>query len=296
MIYDFSEIKEDYLNKEMSKEQLERLCVKMEEAKLEERKEMKKRRRSQLSAVAAAFLAAFVILPNTSAEVAMAMEKIPLIGNLVEVVTFRDYEYASEDKNADIQIPELKPGEAGADGQAHGNLEQAAGEINAEIQQIADELQAEFEERLEGEGYLDVTVTSEVLTATEEYFTLKLLCYESQASGYQLNYYYTVDLTTGQRLALSELFMEGTDYITPISENIKEQMRTKMAEDEMNMYWLDDEIEELNFTAIKADQSFYIDENNNIVISFNEGDVAPMYMGVVEFTIPNEVISDIRVY
>ena len=28
---------------------------------------------------------------------------------------------------------------------------------------------------------------------------------------------------------------------------------------------------------------------------FNEGEVAPMYMGVVEFTIPNEVISDLRV-
>ena len=85
MIYDFSEIKENYLNIEMSKEQFERLCVKMEEAKMEERKNDKRRRRSQLSAVAAAFLAAFVILPNTSAEVAMAMEKIPLIGNLVEV-------------------------------------------------------------------------------------------------------------------------------------------------------------------------------------------------------------------
>ena len=83
--------------------------------------------------------------------------------------------------------------------------------------------------------------------------------------------------------------------MTPISENIISQMREKMAEDEMNMYWLDDEIEELNFKAIKEDQSFYLDENGNVVISFNEGDVAPMYMGVVEFTIPNEVISDIRV-
>ena len=63
----------------------------------------------------------------------------------------------------------------------------------------------------------------------------------------------------------------------------------------MNMYWLDDEIEELNFKAIKEDQSFYLDAEGNVVISFNEGDVAPMYMGVVEFTIPNEVISDLRV-
>ena len=294
MIYDFSEIKENYLNIEMSKEQFERLCVKMEEAKMEERKNDKRRRRSQLSAVAAAFLAAFVILPNTSAEVAMAMEKIPLIGNLVEVVTFRDYEYASNDKNADIQVPELKPGQAGADGQVQGNLEQAAGEINAEIQQIADELQAEFEERLESEGYLDVTVTSEVVTATEEYFTLKLLCYESQASGYQWNYYYTVDLTTGQRMALRELFVEGADYITPISENIKVQMQAQMDADENVCYWLDEEMEEYNFSSITDETSFYVNETGNVVIAFNEGDVAPGYMGAVEFEIPEEVLESIR--
>lgn len=294
MIYDFSEIKEDYLNIEMSKEQFERLCVKMEEVKLEERINDKRRRRSQLSAVAAAFLAAFMILPNTSVEVAMAMEKIPLIGNLVEVVTFRDYEYASDDKNADIQVPELKPGQTAANSQVQGNLEQSAGEINAEIQEIADELQAEFEARLEGEGYLNVTVTSEVLTATEDYFTLKLLCYESEASGYQWNYYYTVDLTTGQRMALRELFVEGADYITPISENIKDQMQAQMDADENVCYWLDEEMEEYNFRSITDETSFYVNETGNVVIAFNEGDVAPGYMGAVEFEIPEDVIQNIR--
>jgi hypothetical protein len=31
-----------------------------------------------------------------------------------------------------------------------------------------------------------------------------------------------------------------------------------------------------------------------VVISFNEGEVAPMYMGAVEFEIPVDVLSDIR--
>lgn len=29
-------------------------------------------------------------------------------------------------------------------------------------------------------------------------------------------------------------------------------------------------------------------------ICFNEGDVAPMYMGCVQFVIPDEVVADIR--
>ena len=59
-------------------------------------------------------------------------------------------------------------------------------------------------------------------------------------------------------------------------------------------YWLNDEIEEWNFKAITDETSFYLNEKDNVVIGFNEGDVAPMYMGTVEFEIPAEVVADIR--
>ena len=67
-------------------------------------------------AVAAAAVVAglFVILPNTSGTIAHAMEQIPIIGQLVKVVTFRDYEYESDRNMADIEVPEIKP-EAPAD-------------------------------------------------------------------------------------------------------------------------------------------------------------------------------------
>ena len=71
-------------------------------------------------------------------------------------------------------------------------------------------------------------------------------------------------------------------------------MREQMAADDMKHYWVDDEIEGLNFKQITDETSFYLNEAGNIVISFNEGDVAPMYMGCVEFVIPNEVVGEIR--
>ena len=144
------------------------------------------------------------------------------------------------------------------------------------------------------QGYQQIGVKSEVINTTEDYFTLKLICYMASGSGTEWNYYYTIDLNTGERLQLKDIFTEGADYITPISENIKTQMQEQMDADENVYYWLHDEFEEWNFKSIKEDQSFYLDEEGNIVINFNEGDVAPMYMGVVEFKIPEEVISDIR--
>ena len=47
------------------------------------------------------------------------------------------------------------------------------------------------------------------------------------------------------------------------------------------------------FSKIKPEQNFYFDEKGQLIITFNEYEVAPGYMGVVEFTIPDDVIRDI---
>ena len=140
----------------------------------------------------------------------------------------------------------------------------------------------------------DVIVKSEILATQADYFTLKLICYQGAGSGYQWNYYYTIDLNTGERLQLKDIFKEGADYITPISENIKEQMREQMTEDDQVYYWLNDEIEGLNFKAITEETSFYMNDKGNVVIGFDEGEVAPMYMGTIEFEIPAGILQEIR--
>lgn len=305
------ELKQAYEKPHMSKEQVEDMKKRIEEAKMENRRSQKYVGRG-IAAAAAVVIAAFVILPNTSASVAHAMENIPILGKLVEVVTFRDYQYEDERNHADIEIPELVPqtfqqdevvsqetGEALTKEEENTeavqeNLKKTTEEINAEIQKITSQIMEEFEGNLQYEwGYQDVIVKSEVINTTEDYFTLKLICYQGAGSGAEWDYFYTIDLNTGERLQLKDLFKEGADYITPISENIKKQMREQMAADDMKYYWLEDEIEEWNFKQITDETSFYLNEAGNIVICFNEGDVAPMYMGCVEFVIPNEVVADI---
>ena len=115
------------------------------------------------------------------------------------------------------------------------------------------------------------------------------------ASGYQYQYYYHIDKTTGEIASLKNLFQEGADYITPISENIKEQMRKEMQADESKIYWIDSEDEIVEqFEAIKEDQNFYLNEDGQIVICFDEYEVAPGYMGLVEFVVDEEAVAGIR--
>lgn len=284
------------LRKEYEKHQMTDAQVKQLHRTIKEAGKMKEKRTGGIRfAVAAVAAGLFVILPNTSGTIAHAMEQIPIIGQLVKVVTFRDYEYESDRNMADIEVPEIKPEEQLEDSTLQENIDRTTAEINAEIQSITDELIAEFEKNLDEEmGYQDVVVKSEVLATTPEYFTLKLICYQGAGSGYQWNYFYTIDLNTGERLQLKDIFEEGADYITPISENIKVQMQERMDADESVYYWLNDEIEEWNFKAITDETSFYLNERGNVVIGFNEGDVAPMYMGTVEFEIPADVLDGIR--
>ena len=293
-------LRSEYEKQQMTGEQIKQLQQTIREAgKMEQNKMNQTRNQTSawkyVAAVAAVVAAVFVILPNTSGTIAHAMEQIPIIGSLVKVVTFRDYEYESERNMADIQVPEIKQEEQVENSTVQENLDRTTAEINAEIQEITDNLIAEFETNLKNEwGYQDVVVTSEVLATTQDYFTLKLICYQGAGSGYEWNYFYTIDLNTGERLQLKDIFKEGADYITPISDNIKQQMQERMGADENVYYWLNDEIEEWNFQAITDETSFYLNEKGNVVIGFNEGDVAPMYMGTVEFEIPAEVLEGIR--
>ena len=288
-------LQKEYMQPTMSEEQLSRLKIKMEEAKCKNRKERRTARIARSAAIAAALVIAFIALPNLSPAIAYAMEQMPVLGPFIKVVTFRNYEYEDEQHKAELYIPQIVIDDQMKDKWIQSVLEDTSNEINSEIQKHVEELLDEFVNHVRNElGYKELIVSGEVVTTTQDYFTLKLSCYQSEASGYEWVYFYTVDLTSGKKIELKDLFVDGVDYITPISENIKEQMWSQMEKDENISYWIDDEMPDLRFNEITEETNFYINPQNDVVICFNEGDVAPMYMGIVEFVISTEVLNEIR--
>lgn len=309
------DLKKEYKEIRMSEAQVDAFKQSIEKAKKDNRKRNSLRVCKNAGTIAAAVLITFIILPNTSAGVAHAMEQIPFIGNVVKVVTFRDYKYDGGTQIADINAPNLEVEETGLslaqttdeegnavyDGETEEalpntfSLKESTSEINAEIDALTTQIIEEFESdvRLET-GVKEVIVSHETVVTPEQYFTLKLTHYEGAADGVENVYYYTIDLTTGERIALADLFVEEADYVSVISEEIKRQMREQMSVDSNVVYWIDEEIETLNFKEITEETQFYINADNKIVISFNEGDVAPMYMGVATFEISEDVLEGIR--
>lgn len=312
------DLKKEYEEIRMSEVQVDAFRSSIEKAKKDNRRSSSLRVWKNLGTVAAAVVIAFIILPNTTAGVAHAMERIPMLGNVVKVVTFRDYTYEDDTQLADIDVPHLEVEEnAGGnavvtDAGGAGNtpayngensnnegamlsLEESVTGINQDIDALTNRIVKEFEADIrEQTGVKEVMVSHEVIATPERYFTLKLTHYEAAADGAENVYYYTVDLLTGERVALKDLFAEDADYISIISEEIIRQMRVQMASDENIAYWVDEEFEEWNFKGITEETQFYINSDNQLIISFNEGEVAPMYMGVVTFVIPQDVMREIR--
>lgn len=242
-----------------------------------------------LAVAAAALLLTFLI--NVSAPIAYAMEQIPVLGTVVKIVNFRVYWSQDKQMEANIKVPEIRVEDE--DGK---EIAEASQSMNDKIQAYTDEIIAAYEADVKasgGEGTQAVDLDYEVVTDNDRLFSLWFHQTVVMAGANQSEKIYHIDKKTGNMVTLKDLFEDGADYITPISENIKEQMKTQMEEDESKVYWLDDEVEEWNFKEISEDVDFYINESDKLVVVFDEYEVAPGYMGVVSFEIPTEVVEPI---
>lgn len=282
-------LKEDYQHLHIPEEGRRMMNEKIEQAKLDKKRKALSRRVRFAGGAVAAAMAVIVALPNTNESIAMAMEKIPVIGSIVRVVTFRDYDYNDGNSEAHVSIPNIE-----TDGSDSDNKD-AVNQINSDVtdytQQLIDQFEADAKDYYGSEGYKGLDVSYDVITDTEDWFTLRITVLETAASGYQYYRFYHIDKKTNSVATLSTVFKDDVDYITPISENIKEQMRANTNEEDGTVYFIDQEDIETNFKEIKAEQNFYYNSNNDLVIVFDEYEVAPGSMGNPEFVIPNSVIS-----
>lgn len=296
------QLKEEYENMTIPEAGRERLQAGIDRARMEKKRAERVRRRSAWTAAAAAVIV-LIALPNTNMQIAHAMENIPVLGGFFRLVTVRQYNYSDDNHDAEVELAQISYGEDAGEGVPAGEvavgaatLEGTAAEsveaVNQDMEATVEELIRQFEDTLSEEGYHGLHVTQEVVTDNALYYTVKLSALETEASGYEHNQFYTIAKQTGNVVTLEDLFAEGSDYISAISENIKTQMKEQMAADEGVIYFLDnDDMPEFNFQGITEQTNFYFNEKNELVIAFDEYEVAPGSMGAPEFVIPQEVTA-----
>lgn len=299
---ELEEMKAEYENVTVDENIKERLVEVMKKAQ-EDKKRAKVVKIMRGCSIAAAALAVMIVLPNTSASVAQAMGSIPVVGKLFEVVTFREYKVDEGNYQADVKVPQIEEDTAEA-ADATENTEEVKEEtakeiVNKSVEEYVDMLIAQIEADMavdeNGEGHEALDIDYDVVTDSANWFTLRVNVLQTQASAMQQYKFYHINKELDQVVTLGDLFAEGSDYVARISENIIKQMEEQMAADEGKMYFINSEegYDEWDFKQIKEDQNFYFNEEGKLVIAFDEYEVAPGYMGAVDFTIEDDVIADI---
>lgn len=274
-------LKQEYQQIEVPEEALTRLQAGIRKAKQEQSAKKPVRGRHLAQWAAAAAVLTLVAVPNISPQAAVAMSDIPVLKQVVEIVTFHKYEQADDSGNylAHVETPQLEA-------QGDAKLQSSVGEINGQMQTYANQMIAQFEQEMEQQGGvygLDIGYT--VVTDTDRWFALEVSTIETMASGAKSLKYYNLNKETGAYMQLADLFPQDVDYVAAISAQIKEQMLQRMAEDEDQVYFINSDMPETDFKQIAADQSFYINQQGQLVISFDEYEVAPGSMGAPQFIV-----------
>ena len=232
---------------------------------------------------AAAAVLAITVLANINPTIAQAMDRIPVIGSISRVVTFRTYEDKTNNFEAKIDVPKVE-------GENSTELE-----ANKSIQEYADQLIAMYEADLkasQGEGNYSLESVYDVVSDNNKYLSLRIRTTLIMASGTEFVKVFTIDKETGNIITLKEILAGRENMLEKVSENIKEQMRAQMQADEGVSYFLDSEMPDLDFKGLTGEESYYFNRNGEMVIAFDEYQVAPGYMGAVEFTIPESVTGE----
>lgn len=264
----------------------------------------KRRRAAYIRAVASCAAAAAVVLillPNVNAEMAAALGKAPVLGGFFKAVTIREYhsegvsdEIAPEEsmqlgRSLDQDLGSVAgrsgngsaaPPAGGADDRevetaieepaAIGDSAPADGvslqSLAVSAEEYTSALLERFEQEMTQEGADLQEIHYEVITDSEEWFTLAVYAQETDEDGGEVCKYYNVDRQQDAVVTLGDLYGE-IDYQSIIRDEILRRMQAAADSDKTD-YSLAAEEWENGFPQIQEDQNYYFNEEGDLVIRF----------------------------
>lgn len=247
--------------------------------------------RRYAAAAAVVILAAGTAGLNTSPAFAEEMSKVPVIGRLAQVLTFRSFQGTAEDVELHVNVPMVQDSSG----------KELPAKVNAQIQKITADYEAQgkaefaaykkafFEtggtEAEWADRTMDLYIDYDVKYFTDDVLSLEITTAKSWVSADEERYYYNIDLAKDESLTLETLL--GEDYIDLCNSSITAQIEERMASDENAMFFGFGEDDGMidGFQTIDADTPFYLNAEGEVVISFPEYTIAPGYMGIQEFVI-----------
>lgn len=268
---DLDNLTKEYNNIETPKN-LEKMMISM----LKDKDKDKDKKYTKFGFAVASLVLLLIVGLNTSATFANTVKEIPLLGGVAKLLTFRVYDEKIKDS-------EIKIDNAIIDD----NKNTVANALNEKYNEQSKKLYEDFIKKTNYNGDRTSLMSTYTIKADNgTTISIENALLEIQGSSSEKLTYDTVDLNDNVYITLESLFKDDS-YVTIISENIKEQINKKITENE-EQYYTDDE----GFKQIATNQTFYINNNHELVIVFDEYQIAPGYIGSPEFVIPTDILKD----
>lgn len=244
-----------------------------------------------LAAFAACFCL-FVVSINVSPALAASLYDLPVVGDFAMMFTFRETHQVDEAKDIVVRIPAIRgTGNSALEQQINGRIAEKMELLQAEATQMAqdylDAYNATKQESDHDFWKVEIDIDYGVKLSTPDRISFVLTSTSSAANVFTQQYFYNIDLRTGNDLTLADLL--GAHYKELCNKAVKEGIARRMADDPDAFYYTvgDDEPsdDEFAFQSISEDQPFYINAAGNPVIVFEKYEIAPGYMGIQEFEV-----------
>lgn len=269
----------------------------IKQARQELRQRMITRILRNTGTVAAASLAVLMVAVNTNEALAKSLEDVPVLGRITRIVTLTTYTDQTNQFEANVAVPkvEVEPSESSGsiDAEVQKNYDWSNEQIEAYANQFIEMYEADLK-ATNGEGSYALDSNYRVIGDNDRFLSIRIDTTLVMAGGTQYVKVFNINKATGALVTLPELFADAAKGLEAVSENIKQQMAAQMEQDEKISYFYQTDMPELNFKGLTGEESFYLNEQGELVITFDEYAVAPGYMGAVEFTIPKSVTDPYR--
>lgn len=236
----------------------------------------------RVSATVASLLIILGITVNASSTAAENIYKIPILGDIAKVMTFREYIIDNDTSIGEVKVPKI------------GNVENKDIEkhindmITARVDALVEEqtqLDAAYKEAyLETGGTeatyqkIETTIDYKKYYTSDKILSFQIYKYQTLAPAYNDILYYNMHLKTGETLTLRDVL--GDDFAHVVKQSVEKQMLSRM-EKENILYDIDD----FKTMEISEDRGFYIEENGDIVVVFPKYEVASGAAGQQDFIV-----------
>ena len=221
-------------------------------------------------------------LLNCSPAFAETAGQLPLVGPVCEIFTFRSWHQQDEIRYLDVQVPHIQiTGGSQLENQVNLEINRLIqNEVDAASKRAEEYYQAYLDTGGDPESFMPISIEVgyEITHLDDQLASFVISKSETMASAYFQQYFYNIDLQTGQLLSLRDWL--GPDYREIAAESIQTAID---GWDEEKKALLFDDIDIPSM--ITENTNFYINEEGQAVIVFEKYQLAAGAAGILSFPV-----------